>query len=56
MGRCNSLADPAVKPSPAYLPRDLEARLIRNDFAFAARNRDRILAEWLRRYGAKAEK
>jgi iron(III) transport system substrate-binding protein len=50
------VADPAVKPSPPYLPHDLETRLIRNDFAFAAKNRERILAEWQRRYGAKTEK
>src|SRR5947208_4400528 len=40
------VAHPAVKPALAHLPADLDKRLIKNDFAFAAKNRDRILAEW----------
>ena len=50
------VAHPDVKPTLAYLPADLDKRLIKNDFAFAAQNRDRILAEWQRRYAAKTEK
>ena len=38
-----------------HLPTDLESRLIENDFAWASRNRDRILEEWARRYNEKAE-
>jgi iron(III) transport system substrate-binding protein len=50
------VAHPAVKPALPHIPADLEARLIKNDFAFAAKNRDRILAEWQKRYAAKTEK
>jgi iron(III) transport system substrate-binding protein len=45
-----------VKPTLAFLPHDLDGKLIKNDFAFAAGNRDRILAEWQKRYAAKSEK
>lgn len=50
------VAHPEVKPSLPHLPPDLDKRLINNDFAFAAQNRDRILAEWQKRYAAKTEK
>jgi iron(III) transport system substrate-binding protein len=50
------VAHPDVKPSLPHLPADLDKRLIKNDFAFAARNRDKILAEWQKRYAAKSEK
>lgn len=30
--------------------------LVKNDFEWAAANRDRILAEWSKRYEGKAEK
>jgi iron(III) transport system substrate-binding protein len=50
------VAHPDVKPSLAFLPADLETKLIKNDFAFAAGNRDKILAEWQQRYAAKSEK
>jgi iron(III) transport system substrate-binding protein len=50
------VAHPDVKPTLAHLPADLDKRLIKNDFAFAAKNRDRILAEWQKRYAAKSEK
>ena len=50
------VAHPAVKPNLPHIPADLEGRLIKNDFAFAARNRDKILAEWQKRYAAKTEK
>jgi len=49
------VAHPDVKPALPHLPADLEKRLIKNDFAFAAKNRDRILAEWQKRYDAKSE-
>src|SRR3954470_13559522 len=35
------VAHPDVKPALPHLPSDLEKRLIANDFAFAAKNRDR---------------
>lgn len=39
-----------------FYPKGLEESLIRNDFLWAASNRDRILKEWQRRYEAKVEK
>lgn len=45
-----------VKPDIANYPVDAEAQMIENnDFAWAAANRDRILAEWSKRYDAKSE-
>ena len=38
-----------------FVPADYEARLIKNDFAWSAKQRDKILAEWLKRYDAKSE-
>jgi iron(III) transport system substrate-binding protein len=49
------VAHPAVKPNLPHIPKDLEKRLIKNDFAFAAKNRDKILDEWNKRYAAKSE-
>jgi iron(III) transport system substrate-binding protein len=43
-----------AKPLP-NVPADYEKRLVKNDFAWAAKNRDRILTEWNKRYNAKAE-
>ncbi|MBI3710882.1 MAG: putative 2-aminoethylphosphonate ABC transporter substrate-binding protein [Proteobacteria bacterium] len=43
-----------VTPSMPGYPDGVEESLIKNDFAWAAANRDRILAEWQRRYEAKA--
>ena len=49
------VAMPGVaKPLP-NLPPNYESMLVKNDFAWAAKNRDRILAEWEKRYNAKAE-
>lgn len=50
------VAHPEVKPNLPHIPADLENRLIKNDFAFAAKNRDKILTEWQKRYAAKSEK
>eukprot|EP01012_Entosiphon_sulcatum_P064035 TRINITY_DN925_c0_g1_i2.p2 TRINITY_DN925_c0_g1~~TRINITY_DN925_c0_g1_i2.p2 ORF type:complete len:350 (-),score=87.56 TRINITY_DN925_c0_g1_i2:827-1876(-) len=49
-------AHPAVtKDTPNY-PKNAEAMMMKsNDFAWAASNRDRILAEWTKRYNAKSE-
>lgn len=49
------VAHPEVKPALAHIPADLEKRLIKNDFAYAAKNRDKILTEWQKRYAAKSE-
>lgn len=40
---------------PAGFPQDPLAQLIDNDFAWAASNREAILAEWTERYDAKSE-
>jgi iron(III) transport system substrate-binding protein len=49
------VAMPGVaKPLP-NVPANYESMLVKNDFAWAAKNRDRILAEWEKRYNAKAE-
>jgi len=41
------------KPLP-NVPADYAKRLVKNDFAWAAKNRERILAEWSKRYESKA--
>ena len=43
-----------AQPLP-NVPADYEKRLVKNDFAWAAKNRDRILAEWNKRYDSKSE-
>ena len=49
-------AQPGVAPPLANVPADYEARLVKMDFAWSAKNRERILAEWTKRYNAKTEK
>ena len=49
------VARPGVaKPLP-HLPPDLAGRLLEVDMSWAASNRERILAEWRRRYEGKSE-
>jgi iron(III) transport system substrate-binding protein len=48
-------AQPGVATSLPNIPKDYEARLVKMDFAWAAENRERILAEWNKRYSAKSE-
>ncbi len=53
-----SFAITAVKtdvPAPAGFPTDPIAQLADNDLRWAAANRERILAEWTKRYDAKSE-
>jgi iron(III) transport system substrate-binding protein len=50
------LALPEAQEKHEFIPADLEKRLAKNDFNWAAANRDRILSEWARRYEAKAER
>lgn len=45
-----------VETDMPFYPKGLEESLIRNDFLWAASNRDRILKEWQKRYDAKMEK
>ena len=40
----------------ANVPKDYEERLVKLDFNYAAEQRERILAEWTRRYDGKTEK
>ncbi|WP_310390138.1 putative 2-aminoethylphosphonate ABC transporter substrate-binding protein [Roseateles sp.] len=49
------LALPQVQERLEFVPADIEKLLIKNDFAWAAANRECILAEWARRYEGKAE-
>jgi iron(III) transport system substrate-binding protein len=49
------VAIPGLAKPVAYMPDDLGDRIMKQDFAWAAKNRDRILAEWESRYGTKAE-
>jgi iron(III) transport system substrate-binding protein len=49
------VARPEVQTRLPHVPADLETRLIKQDFAWAAANRERILTEWSRRYDAKSE-
>lgn len=49
-------AQPGVAPPLANVPKDYEARLIKLDFNYAANERERILAEWIKRYDGKSEK
>ncbi|MBN1969683.1 MAG: putative 2-aminoethylphosphonate ABC transporter substrate-binding protein [Candidatus Delongbacteria bacterium] len=44
----------SIKP-PAGFPQNPEKQLIKNDFNWAAKNRERILNEWSRRYDSKSE-
>lgn len=48
------VAHPDVKSAPANYPTDAEAKMVKNDFTWMAENRERILAEWTRRYEGKA--
>ena len=49
-------AQPGVAAPLANVPTDYEARLVKMDFNWAADNRERILAEWTKRYNSKSEK
>jgi iron(III) transport system substrate-binding protein len=49
------VARPGVAAKLEFIDGDVEAMLMKNDFAWAAANRDRILAEWSKRYDGKSE-
>ncbi len=49
------LAIPSVATVNPNLPADLTKRMIKNDFTWAATNRERIIAEWTKRYDGKSE-
>ena len=48
------VAHPAAKIPEAIALSHAEARMSKNDLHWMAENRDRILAEWVKRYDAKA--
>jgi iron(III) transport system substrate-binding protein len=49
-------AMPGVAQPLPNVPKDYEKRLVKMDFTWAAQNRERILAEWTKRYDVKTEK
>ncbi len=48
------VAVPALAKTLPNIPADYASRLVKNDFAWAAKNRDRVLKEWSKRYESKA--
>jgi iron(III) transport system substrate-binding protein len=48
-------AVPGVAEPLKNVPADYEARLVKMDFATTAANRERVLAEWNKRYDSKSE-
>jgi iron(III) transport system substrate-binding protein len=48
------VAMPGMSKQLEFIPADYEKRLIKNDFAWEAKNRDKILAEWTKRYNGKS--
>src|SRR5215218_8030700 len=48
------VANPAVKSMPANYPPDGEKLMAKMDVEWMAKNRDRILAEWTKRYDGKS--
>lgn len=48
------VAHPDVKSAPPNYPGDAEAKMVKNDFTWMAENRERILAEWTKRYDSKS--
>jgi iron(III) transport system substrate-binding protein len=49
------VAIPGLEQKLEHMPENLEEKMIENDFDWAASNRDRILAEWQKRYDSKTE-
>jgi iron(III) transport system substrate-binding protein len=48
------VAIPGIAKPLDFVPTDYEKRLIKVDFAWEAKNRDKILAEWTTRYDSKS--
>jgi iron(III) transport system substrate-binding protein len=48
------VAIPSLNQPLPNVPADYGTKLVKNDFLWAAKNRDRILAEWSKRYESKA--
>ena len=56
--RQSIIADPSKVTKDPELPDfydEVQAKLINNDFVWAAANKDRIVAEWKKRYDGKTE-
>lgn len=49
------VALPGIAKPLDHIPADLDKRLVNTDFGWAAKNRERILAEWTKRYDSKSE-
>jgi iron(III) transport system substrate-binding protein len=49
------VAHSSVNAAPANYPVNADAAMVKNDFAWMAENRERILAEWTKRYDVKAQ-
>jgi iron(III) transport system substrate-binding protein len=49
------LARPDLAKPVKHFPKDTQEKMIKNDFAWAADNRKRILSEWQKRYDVKSE-
>lgn len=49
------VAMPGVQSKLEHITGDVEKMLAKNDFAWSASNRERILAEWKKRYDGKSE-
>ncbi len=49
------LGVPGIAKPVENFPADVDKKMIKNDFQWAASNRERILAEWDKRYGSKNE-
>ena len=48
------VAMPGMSKQLEFIPVDYEKHLIKNDFEWSAKNRERILAEWTKRYNSKS--
>lgn len=48
------VAEPSVKNIPPNYPANAEQAMVKNDFTWMSANRERILAEWSKRYESKA--
>ena len=46
---------PVTVKKPEFFPVDVERKLIKNNFAWAAKEQPRIIAEWRKRYESKAQ-
>lgn len=49
------VAMPGIAKPNSFIPADYEKRLIKQDLRWSASNRDKILAEWTKRYDSKSE-